>query len=263
MSLSNPESVVRFNNGYLVSNLGSALLIEQEDGDGFISRVNEIGQGLEEKFITELDSPKGMVIIDGLLYVCDLSKVKAFNLETRELVRTYSFSKYNATLLNDITPIYKENLVFVSGTRTKAIYQLNIITGEVSKANFSGVEFQQTNGLHLDNDNEILYMVEFGGEPISAARIIRINLTNSTSSILGGSFTGQLFDGVTLVDNHLYVTDWSHRLFVLDIATSGNNTPNPILEGLSGPADIFYDEITNAIVIPNMTGGYLKFYSLN
>ncbi len=260
--LYHPESVVKYNDYYLVSNLGVQLLPDTADGDGFISLVNLDGTGLIQNYITGLDSPKGLEIINGLLYVCDLSELKVFNIETKEMVQSYSFQNKGVTLLNDVTNLFTDTeTVFITATRTREIFKLNINSGAIEELVVEGVTLKQTNGIALDNENSVLYMVEFGDSTGSNARIVKIDLNDNSGSILGGGTTGFLYDGVVLVENTLYLTDWSHRLFSLDLSDP-NSSPSLLKTGLSGPADIFYDSDLNKIVIPKMTAHSIDFYDL-
>ena len=124
-----------------------------------------------------------------------------------------------------------------------------------------GVTLKQTNGLALDTANNLLYMVEFGESDGSGARIVKIDLEDNSGQLLGGGTTGLLYDGVTLVDTTLYVSDWSHRLFSLDL-TNPNSTPTQLQPNLNGPADILYDSEFNRIVIPSVTAHEIVFYDL-
>ena len=256
------ESIVRFNDYYFVSNLGVELLPDTADGDGFVSVVNLDGSGLIQEYITGLDSPKGIEIINDLLYVCDLSELKVFNIETKEMIRSFSFAGEGVTLLNDVTKLYSDNeTVFITATRSNRIFKLNINSGVKEELIVDGLALKQTNGLALDNANNLLYMVEFGNSSGSGARIIRIDLNDNSGTLLGGGTTGLLYDGVVLVGDTLYISDWSHRLFSLDLLDP-NSTPSELLNGLSGPADIFYDSELNKIIIPRMTAHRLGFYDL-
>jgi len=260
--LFNPESVVRYKDYYLVSNLGVALDPDTPDGDGSISVVNLDGSGLIQNFITGLDSPKGLKIINNLLYVCDLTQLKVFNIETQAMVHSFSFQSEGVTLLNDISDLDTDGeTVYVTATRVSKIFKLNISTGAKEEITVGGITLQQTNGLALDTANNLLYMVEFGQANGSNARIIKIDLEDSSGQLLGAGTTGLLYDGVALVGTTLYVSDWSHRLFSLDL-TDSNSTPTQLFPNLNGPADILYDSEFNRIVIPNVTAHELIFYDL-
>lgn len=260
--LFNPESVVRYKDYYLVSNLGVALDPDTPDGDGTISVINVDGSGLIQDFITGLDSPKGLKIINDLLYVCDLTHLKVFNIETQVMIQSFSFQDEGVTLLNDITDLDSDGeTVYVTATRTNRIFKINIFSGEKEEVVVEGVTLKQTNGLALDTANNLLYMVEFGESDGSGARIVKINLEDNSGQLLGGGTTGLLYDGVALVDTTLYVSDWSHRLFSLDL-TDPNSTPTQLQPNLNGPADILYDNEFNRIVIPSVTAHEIVFYDL-
>lgn len=260
--LHHPESIVKYNDYYLISNLGVELLPDTADGDGFISVINLNGTGLIQNHITGLNSPKGLEIINDLLYVCDLNVLKVFNIQTTEMVQSFSFQDEGVTLLNDVTKLYTDNeTVFITATRTNRIFKLNITSGVKQELVVGGQTLLQTNGLELDNDNNVLYMVEFGEGNGNNARIIKIDLSDNNGTILGGGTTGTLYDGVVKSGNTLYVSDWSHRLFSLDL-TNPNSQPVQLLNNLSGPADIYFDTDLNRIVIPNMTAHMFSSYNL-
>lgn len=260
--LFNPESVVRYKDYYLVSNLGVALDPDTPDGDGTISVINVDGSGLIQDFITGLDSPKGLKIINDLLYVCDLTHLKVFNIETQVMIQSFSFQDEGVTLLNDITDLdFDGETVYVTATRTNRIFKINIFSGEKEEVVVEGVTLKQTNGLALDTANNLLYMVELGESDGSGARIVKIDLEDNSGQLLGGGTTGLLYDGVALVDTTLYVSDWSHRLFSLDL-TDPNSTPTQLQPNLNGPADILYDSEFNRIVIPSVTAHEIVFYDL-
>lgn len=260
--LFNPESVVRYKDYYLVSNIGVALDPDGADGDGTISVVNLDGSGLIQNFITGLDSPKGLKIINNLLYVCDLTQLKVFHIETQAMAHSFSFQSEGVSLLNDISDLDTDGeTVYVTATRASKIFKLNISTGAKEEITVGGITLQQTNGLALDTANNLLYVVEFGQANGSNARIIKIDLEDSSGQLLGAGTTGLLYDGVALVGTTLYVSDWSHRLFSLDL-TDSNSTPTQLFPNLNGPADILYDSEFNRIVIPNVTAHELIFYDL-
>ena len=78
-----PESVIRYRDFYLVSNVGMKLNTET-DGDGFITKIDLNGQVLDSRFLPTgkeiLHAPKGMAILDTVLYVTDIDRVIGFDL---------------------------------------------------------------------------------------------------------------------------------------------------------------------------------------
>lgn len=260
--LNHPESVVRYNNYYFVSNLGVQLLPDTADGDGHIAVINTDGSGLIQNFITGLDSPKGLKIIKNELYVCDLSVLKVFQPATGEMIRSYDFSDVGVSLLNAISDLdLDEETVYITATRTNRIFKLNVLNGVKEELLVTGVSLNQTNGIELDKTNNRLFMAEFGNNNGENARIIEIDLVTNEGKILGRGITGTLYDGIVLLENTLYLSDWSHRLFSLDL-TNENAQPQVLRTNLSGPADIIYDSEFNRIVIPSMQEHQINFHPL-
>src|SRR4051812_22417171 len=71
----NPESVIVHKDHLFVSNTGEKLDPTTKDGDGYISMLNrKDGKMIEEKFISGLNSPKGMYVKRNVLYVTDIDK---------------------------------------------------------------------------------------------------------------------------------------------------------------------------------------------
>mgnify|MGYP000385513130 CR=1 FL=1 len=82
---SSPESIAWDGSHYYVSNVGKELKPMEKDGDGFISRMDAKGEILQLDFIGKLNAPKGMIVIEKTLYVCDVDVLLGFDLITRVL----------------------------------------------------------------------------------------------------------------------------------------------------------------------------------
>ena len=62
-----------------VGNVGEKLEPLNKDNDGFISKLDKSGKIIEKKFLSNLNAPKGMNTINGVLYVVDIDTLKGFN----------------------------------------------------------------------------------------------------------------------------------------------------------------------------------------
>jgi hypothetical protein len=60
-----------------------------KDGNGYISRVSPNGQMLEAKWVTGLDAPKGLVSDGATLYVSDIDRLVAIDIEAGEISGTW------------------------------------------------------------------------------------------------------------------------------------------------------------------------------
>ncbi|WP_236587898.1 NHL repeat-containing protein [Marivirga aurantiaca] len=106
------------NNRLFVSNINGQPL--EKNGQGFISILNMDGSIKNLKWITGLNAPKGMGILDGHLYVTDIDRIVAIDLETAKMVKEYTPKE--AEFLNDIT--VSENAVYISDMGLGMIHKI-------------------------------------------------------------------------------------------------------------------------------------------
>lgn len=99
----------------------------EKDGNGFISRLNVDGTIDHLEWITGLNAPKGMGLIDSLLYVSDIDEIVEMDINSGKILNRYPVS--GSKFLNDIA-CDKGERVFVSDMQDKKIYVL--ANGEVS-----------------------------------------------------------------------------------------------------------------------------------
>ncbi len=255
---SSPESVIVKNKDVYVSNVGKELKPTAKDGDGFISKLDTNGKIKELHFIDGLNAPKGMGIIGSTLFVADVDTVKGFDIKTKKEVFSLSFD--NVTFLNDIT-IKDNQSLFVSATDVGAIYEVNIKNKSYKKV----IDFTTANGLFYKDG--ILYAAELGSSPKTMfdgkGKFYQINLKNNKLTQLG-SFEGVL-DGVQKVGNKVYVSDWvnfekSGIIRVYDIKTKKESVLK--VEPFMGAADLWIDEKSNKLYLPQMIGNKLTIIEL-
>src|SRR5690606_20259218 len=82
-----PESVIFDNarNVLYVSNVGQ----DEEARRGYISKLTRDGEVTEERWVTGLKGPKGMAIYDDRLYVSDVDRLVAIDVEAGEIAETW------------------------------------------------------------------------------------------------------------------------------------------------------------------------------
>jgi len=132
-----PEGVALAADGaFFISNVGG----EDTDGDGFISKLGADGTLLVERFADGADGPKGMAVIDGVLYVCDIVRVRTYDASTGETGPVIDIP--DARYLNDAT-VWNGD-VFVSDSGTGRIWRL---TDEGPTLWREGDELNGVNGL--------------------------------------------------------------------------------------------------------------------
>lgn len=118
-----PESVL-----FVADKKSSYLLVSLIDGDGAaadgnggIAKLSLDGEVIEKEWITGLNAPKGMTIVQNNLYVADLTEVVIIDIKKQKILKKIPIA--GAVFLNDITA-NSSGIVYVSDTRTNKIYRL-------------------------------------------------------------------------------------------------------------------------------------------
>jgi len=246
-----PESVASDTRHFYVSNLGNVLDPNAKDGDGFISKLNKFGEIMEINAFPDikLNSPKGMTILNDVLYVTDVDSIIGIDVRTKKVVwgRMFFGTKY----LNDILA-RDENTLYVSATDVNQIYEIDLLSDSVRVIGGSSTP-RAPNGLGADLVSSFLFIVSFG-EDKESGEIGRLNLrTNEYETVFNEM--GK-FDGVFYSNGRYYISDWGlngkGRLFVYDIRRDGLREIKPDSGYFQGPADFFYDFATRRIWLPCM-----------
>ncbi|TCV19544.1 alpha-acetolactate decarboxylase [Sphingobacterium alimentarium] len=242
-----PESVTSDGKRFFVSNQGQDVF--SKDGDGFISEISEDGKQIELKFLPlkgVLNAPKGMTVVNNILYVADLDRVIGFNINTRKTV--FEITIPEAKVLNDICRL-ENGFIAVTETVSGNIYKINTknksfeIIGNIPTAN--GINYNEktkqlvvcTNG---KNYGEGSVYIKTGNEDFKELP----NIANG------------FFDGIEWIDdNHLLISDWVTfpvkdfgKLWIYNLS---EQISQAYFTGES-IADIYYNPTTQKIYMPQM-----------
>ncbi|MDC0932984.1 ATP-binding protein [Arcobacteraceae bacterium] len=257
---SSPESTIVNNQDVYVSNVGTELKPTTKDKDGFISKLNLAGDIQKLHFIDGLNAPKGMGIINNILYVSDVDTLRGFNLSTQKEVFNLVFKDVN--FLNDIT-VKDSNTLFIGASDTSAIYEVNIKNTTYKKL----LDFTVANGLFYEDG--ILYAAQLGSSTKSMfdgkGKLYRIDLKNNNKLTQLGNFEGVL-DGVHKIGNKIYVSDWvafkkAGIIRVYNLDTKQDSILK--LEKFMAAADFWIDKKSNKLYLPEMIGGKITIIDLN
>lgn len=239
-----PESITTDGQFFYVSNLGEEMAPSKVDGDGFILRIQPDGHIVGK--VAEgvgLNAPKGMVVIDGILYVTDIDRIVAID----PLAQTFlweSFCPDKTSFLNDLA--VANGGMYVSATDISKIYFFNPKAKTWSPVPLTDVN--SPNGLAYDEESNVLYCAEYPSTP--TGRLLRINLETGKAQAVR-EVQGQL-DGIALTgDGRLVFSNWSDysiHLFDLEVVRI-DKIP---FQDMGGPADLYYDESSNVIWVPRM-----------
>lgn len=237
--LSGPESI-DFDpnyNRYLIANSANGKIM-QRSSDGTISQ-----------FVGNVSpNPYGIEVVGTTVYACCGGKVLGFDLTTGLQVFSVNLG---ATFLNGITHDNSGNL-FVTDFSAKKIYRIKIATQTFNL--FAQNLTQSPNGIIYDAPSNSLVFVSWG----SSAKIKRCSLADSSViTILTTSYTN--IDGIARKANgDFYISTWGTNS-VYKYNNDFTATPVLIVSGLSSPADIYYNDLTDTLAIPNSGNNTLTF----
>lgn len=236
-----PESAV-FDSGsgqIFVSNVNNYA----KDGNGFVSRVSADGKDIALKWLTGLNSPTGLAVKDGLLYVVDYDQLHIVDI-TKGKIITSADSPHEKPALNDVA-ISPSGRVLVSGSASAAIYEL--IEGQLQVWKQDKLLLKHANGLFVDNSELV-----FGGTHWKIfdldSKDIAVSFTSPTPAIreidgITSDSCGGYF--ITLIDDD--------RLWQV----SASSVASPVSEQAIKGIDI--DRHESRLYVPTVGGGLSVF----
>lgn len=155
--LDGPESVVLDPDAgvFYVSNTNGGPT--DVDGNGYIAKLSLKGEVLEKKWVTGLDSPKGLALHDGKLFVADITKVAVIDTKSGKILKTYVAP--GSAFLNDATAD-KDGRVFISDMLTNQIW---LLEDGALKLWLENAALKNPNGLFAETNR--LLVASWGGAP--------------------------------------------------------------------------------------------------
>jgi hypothetical protein len=237
--LNGPESIDYdpVNNRYLIANSANGKIMKRS--------VN----GTISQFVANISpNPYGIEVVGNTVYACCSGKVLGFDLTTGLQVFSVNLG---ATFLNGITHDNSGNL-FVTDFSAKKIYRIKIATQTFNV--FAQNLTNSPNGIIFDEPSNSLVFVNWG----SSAKIKRCSLADSSVvTILTTSYTN--IDGIARKANgDFYISVWGTNS-VYKYNNNFSSTPALVVSGLSSPADIYYNNLTDTLAIPNSGNNTLIF----
>ena len=247
-TLRTPESVLfddRTNILYVANIDGKA---DELDGSGFISKVSLDGKIDNLRWTSGLNAPKGMGIYKNRLYVTDIYRLVAINLETGQAEKTWDAVDQKSAFLNDVT-VAKDGTVYVSDSRADKLYRLKDDKWEVW---MEGEQLNKPNGVLAVGKDKLM----IGSTKTGALRSVDVN-TKTMMTIADGMAAT---DGIVPEGKgNYFVSDWNGQVFhvsadgskqqLLDMRTDKVNT-----------ADIEYVAKKKLLVIPTFYKNKLVAY---
>ncbi|MEP3347664.1 MAG: hypothetical protein ABJN34_04775 [Litoreibacter sp.] len=223
----------------------------EADGKGALALLSPEGTVLDAAWVTGLDAPKGMAIIDNTLLVADLTRLHEIDLTTGVLLRSVAVE--SAAFLNDVTSDGEQ--AFVSDFMTNRIWRY--AAGEMTLW-LEDDALAHPNGLLIDGNRLVVgswgqgLRDDFSTD--QPGSLLAVNLDDQEVSILAPDL-GNL-DGVVRIGAALLVNDWiTGQLFEV----SENGTASVVAEYDAGLADIA--AYGNTLLLPSMLNGTVSAQS--
>jgi DNA-binding beta-propeller fold protein YncE len=246
-----PESILKNGDKIFVSNIGGVQPNPAaKDGDGFISELSADGKIIQQKFQKgTLNGPKGLAVINNILYVTDIDRVVGFDINSGQQV--FELKIPEAAFLNDLCKA-EDNMLAVSESMNNKVYLINTS----NKSYFFGGSVAGANGVTYDAKTKQLFVCGMGAQMSGAGKLYAkdINSKDTVFTELQNTPTGT-FDGLEMMDdNHLLVSDWINfnsdkgRLVVYDL----KNHTSTAYSIEAGPADIYFDKSSGKVYIPQL-----------
>lgn len=213
-----------------------------KDGNGFISKMRPDGTIIQLQWVTGLNAPKGMAILNDKLYVTDIDELVEVNISDSTV--TNRFPVQGASFLNDAAT--DGNKVYFSDSQTGKVHVL-----EDGKVNTVAEGMEAINGLAF-NDAGVLHILNGQG-------LIRYDLDAKTTEPINEVVTGG--DGLVIIDDNTYIASrWKGEIYLikdgkeyllLDTTGEGSNT-----------ADIDYIADENLVLVPTFQKNRVAAYTL-
>jgi len=202
-------------------------------------------------FVSNVPSPYGIAIVGDTVYVCcNSTHLRGYNLTTGALAFDVNLG---GTFLNGICTDFAGN-IFVTDFSAKKVVRYNIASQQFNY--FVGTAMAKTpNGIVFDPFHNRLVIATWG----TNAPILGLNLTDSTISTLKSTTLSNI-DGITIdEDGNFYAADWgSDGIYFFD--SGFVNTPIKVVSGLSNPADVSYNVLSDTIAVPNTGNNTVTYY---
>lgn len=164
------------------------------DGNGSIGILDLNGKIITTEWAKGLNSPKGMGIHDGRLYVADLKEVAVIDLKTGNILRKIQFPA--AGMLNDVS-IDRDGLIYISDSKGGKIYSLIDQTPSIFLDSLVN-----PNGLLAVDDH--LYFLDSGS-------LFNIDKTKQITKIASGMKKST--DGLQQFGNDFFVSCWIGAIY--------------------------------------------------
>ncbi len=192
--------------------------------------------------------PKGLAIYENVLYVSDKGFVNGFNLDNGQRV----FHKEVGTLwINDMV-VDTSGFLYVGERDQEIVYKIDTRNGHVEEWIVGNLE--EINGMWMDiENNRIVACFTRANSPIMEFDLA----TSQVSTIVETNYSG--CDGIAVDNcgNYYFSSHGSNAIFCFD--KNFSQPPEVFADGFLGPADIYFNQETQFLCIPEINNDRIIF----
>lgn len=246
-TLKEPESVIFDENSNIiyVSNINDPSA--GKDGNGSIGRISLTGEVQEIDWVMGgMDSPKGLGLSKGLLYVADLTDVVIIDIEKEKVVGRIEVK--DAGMLNDIT-VDEQEMIYISDSEKKRIYRIN---GDQVEVWLERDHFQKPNGL-LAHQNKF-YMID-----MDAGIFYEVNKETKVLRKIAEGLEGG--DGIIPIGKDFLISNWHGEVNFVSAEGHVEKLLDTKAEKINA-ADIAYIPARNLLLVPTFFADKVRAYEV-
>lgn len=242
-----PECIVvnSAENCFYVSNINNRST-DKKDGDGFISKVSLDGKILELEWITGINDPRGMSLIEDTLWVADIDELVKISVSNGTILEKIKID--GATALNDISINESAQKLYTSDFRGNKVFTL-----ENFQTQAEPIEINKPNGLLTFNEQ--LFIGTFD--------------TENTLSVINADAKETLWsaeckiDGLAMYEqpDALILSNYDGQLLILD--KTSQSATYLLKTEQHKVADFAFIPNQNMVIIPALDINKVLAYKIN
>ncbi|MGP0628388.1 hypothetical protein ACTRW9_01620 [Nitrospina sp. 32_T5] len=231
-----------------IANMGGRA--DLKDDNGFITRLDADGNMIVPRFLVSgrnavtLHAPKGLTMMNGVLYTADLDTVRGFDLATGKTRSTIDLSGLGVRSLTGLTA-GEEGILYATDTPGNAIYRIDTTAGHTVSRLAKGPRLDGPAGLAYDPRHQVLIVATR-----NTGRLLSVRGDGTVHQLLGKSF-GSLYGVVFDREYNLIVTDAQQgRVYRI----RNYSEVEVLKENVLSPAGIEYDLGHHRAVVTSLKG---------
>lgn len=237
---------------YFISNINGEA--DARDNNGFITKLSDDGRITAFKFIeggrgdVVLHAPKGMVVVDQILYVTDLDTLRAFDKTTGTPLATLVLPRPAVGVTQSLMDVASDGHghLYLADQGGNAIYRVDLTPALTLSLYVSGANLAGPSGVAVHPKTGHVVVVSW-----DSGKVFDITPEGTLTELVSNGFFTARFQNLSGVD----FDRWG-SMYIAD-ATKGkiwrmlpNGKFQVIAEYLPGPSDLGIDRVNHLILVP-------------